>query len=165
MRTNRASREGFAPNTGYHRTKTYAGKKVSWRSAPEGVFALIIIGLVGDGAVGSGVEMERDFAAQGAGASTIFKALTGCCPWVAAWYAAERGDGSGLSPRITWNRYHKMYYANEAETRQQRGRRSREHYMYDPRLRPYVPAVEKLYKRGGAIPRDVAVQAVSSKLF
>lgn len=113
----------------------------------------LIIGLIGDEMSG-GIEaaLTREFPP----ASEIYNRVLSRVPWIVDWYQAHRP----LDEEIVYNRYHKMYYENEAPTRDGRGSISREHYTRDMRLAPYVGKVEELLRRGGVITKEQLVGAM-----
>ncbi len=159
MRKHEVSQEGFKPNLNYDRFVTRPVKKHQWRKFPEGRGAIILLGLIGDTLTGPSIEIERNFSKQGASRRALYHELVSRCPWIPAWYNGE----FELSEDIVYDRYHKMYYWNDAPTRQERGQRSREHYLSDPKLRPFVPAVETLFKRGGIITKEQMTQAMTNE--
>jgi uncharacterized RmlC-like cupin family protein len=159
VRRNTEIAEGFRPHLGYSRGPTTRLPPFRWRADPVGRGLLILIGLIGDEAVGQGLEVTRDFAERGAGARSIYAKLLTIAPWAADYYAARRG--CHLTPAIVFDRYHKMYYDNRKE-RVQRGQRSPEHYMASPALRPYIAAVEKLYRRSCPITALTLTEACAS---
>lgn len=153
----------FRPNPNYKREKgTGKGKRQDWRGrrknvsgldgSEEGRCALIIIALIGHEVMGHDIPLSRDFIKL----RPLWNRTIAVLPWLPEWYKAK----NPLSPKIVWDRLHKMYYDNGAP-RYDRGRHSREHYMLDDKLRPFIPAVEKLYRTGKVITREQATAACS----
>jgi hypothetical protein len=146
----------FHGNPNYPKNrKPYHGKKFNWKGTPQGRFALILIGLIGDQAAkGTSVALTRTFPKQ----AFLFDAVTRIDPLLPSIYKAE----NPLDEKIMWQRYHKMYH------RYIPGKggfpvRSDEHYENNSNLRPYVDAVRKLWERGLPVSDAEKIAACSPK--
>jgi hypothetical protein len=146
MERNVPVQEGFRKKK-YLRERTYSGPKYQWRASPVGRTAIILIGMIGDSLVERSGSLTRDFAKQGASQIALWTKFVALCPNFPKFYEDDRGHEYPLTPRIVGHRYHKMYYDHDGPPGTGRPGTS-EHYMNNPRLRPYVPAVDVLFRRG-----------------
>lgn len=157
MRQNGPITDGFK-NRKYERKKTYSGPKFQWRRCAVGRGAIIVIGLIGDSVVERSGAMTRDFAKQGASQRALFSEFIRLCPGFASHYLSARG--APLTAGIVGDRFHKMYYDHDG-VRGSGHPGSSEHYMNNLRLRPHVPAVEALFRRGTPISNEELEKAGS----
>jgi len=155
VRVNGVLYEGFKTRPNYKR-KLGGHSVYKWRNYAAGRTALILIGLIAEQKAGPSVEIRRDWKQQGVTGKFLFQSLTNIFPEFADIYLA--GRGVPLTPKIVYNRLHKMFYENEAP-RAERGRRSPEHYMVSSCLRLRVGAVSELFHRGTIITRVEAEKA------
>ena len=155
MRTSQATQEGFIPKKSYKRIKQRTGKVYHFTRDPVGKVIKILIGLIGDRSTGHDLVMRRNFTKQGAGKMALYNQLIAIVPWFPKYYLEQRGVE--LTPSIISNRYHKMYWEDGKPVI------SKEHYFHDKKLRPFVPAVEKLFMGGGIISEDAARKIGSSQ--
>jgi len=159
MKNNIANKEGFKPNFNYPKNrKSRSGKNFIWTKDPIGRFIKTSIGIWGDDQCGMSVEMERNFYAQGVGAKAIYHFVIS--RFIGFNFYYEEIRGAQLTEGIVGDRYHKQYYDNNAP-QELRGRRSAEHYLFDPKLRSLVPAVNKRLKIGTPISLDEVIEIVN----
>jgi len=149
MRSNVSTTDEFEPILNYPvERKARSGKNFPWTTDPIGRYVKTALGLWGDQRCGMSVEAERNFKAQGVGADACLWFIKTQFPEFSFYYKEVRGVP--LSKGIAGDRYHKQYYDNKAP-REQRGRRSQEHYLHDPKLRPLFPSVDARLKLGTPI--------------
>lgn len=157
MKSNKASKEGFRTVNYPKNRKSRSGKCFWYTRDPIGRYIKTAIGIYGDTVSGMSVEIERNFKAQGVGSDSIFHFVTTTFPEFPAYYYEIRG--LVLTKQGAGDRYHKQYYDNDAP-RELRGRRSKEHYLHDPKLRGLVPTVDARLKQGGTISLAEILKAV-----
>lgn len=150
MRTSEPTDEGFIPRPKYVRTNQRMGKVYHMTRDPVGRVVKVLIGLIGDKAVGQDVVMRRNFTQQGAGRDAIYSQLLAIVPWFQEYYLKARGENIPLTKDIVFDRYHKMYYEDGKPCV------SREHYTHDEKLRPLVPQVDRLFHLGKIITEEQA---------
>ena len=153
MDKNGEIREGFHPRKQKKRALGATRRNFPWQHNPIGRVAKVIIGMIADKTAGSAAEIERDYKAAGVTAAFLYRQLMGILPCIADECLKVRG--TPLKPSDVYHRFHKMFYDNTAE-REQRGRRSGEHYKSNPYLRPLIPAVDKLLRAGKIITPEQA---------
>lgn len=91
------------------------------------------------------IELKRNFSKSGLSGEALFHFVCSNFPQFPTYY--QYRCGNELTPKIVWDRYHKMFYDNDA-ARSERGRRSREHPSHDFRLRVWIEDVDKWLLRG-----------------
>lgn len=95
------------------------------------------IGCIGDKLSGGpDVALYREFPNRGA----QYHELINRIPGVVQFYDEH---SAVLTPYKVYHRYHKMYYENKS-SRELRGAQSKEHWMIDPRLTPYITLAQEL---------------------
>jgi hypothetical protein len=128
-------------------------KPFQWKGTSIGRCAIILIGLVGDakGGDSTALNFHRKFAESGITPQYLYDQLLLFMPWFAGYYYAQRGKALTLDQ--VYDRFHKMYYKYVGG----RGVPGMdEHFTNNTKLRPYVPAVRELFRRGTSITEDEA---------
>jgi hypothetical protein len=163
MTYNESLVDGFKNLDYPDKRKPYHGKKLRWTAHPYSLFAKILIGIAGDAtADGDVVVMTRKFTKRGASKEYFLFVIETMLPEYPDWYFDQ--TGSRFTGEIAYHRYHKMTIKQIRGVKGSgRPGRSDEDYLKDPKCRPYVENVRRLWKRGTPISYEEAVRACSPK--
>jgi len=156
MRQNGDAEEGFRKRK-YSRKKSRKGPTFKWVRTPIGRTAKILIGLIGDQLTHRSSILTRKFSEQGANPPHLYGELIRILPWFPAYFLCSAGYD--LTPKIVYDRYHKMCYKNGPAGEGGKPAVSGEHYLHCRFLRPRVPTIEKIFRSGRPITIDEALDA------
>lgn len=149
LRTNNVDLTDRFRKKKYHREGKPRGRIVFWTNEPGFRTAKIILQMWAEQKAGMGVvSFSRGFSEQGVNSKNLWAFLQYKMPDLAAKYQEIRG--APLTPKIAYDRVHKAWYPPD---------NPREHYQYDPKLRPYANAARQFMLRDGPVYFEEMVDA------